>query len=630
MQQPIATTDSKRLLFASIVKDFRFSWKALTLADLIYKGIAFVVLIPLAGVLFQIFIYASGDSVLTDQDILFFFLSPLGWVSILIIGAVSIGIIALEQAALITIAFEAARKRPISVFEALYFTAKYIWPVLRITGKMVITGILVTTPFLLLAGSVYFFLLTQYDINYYLSQTPKEFWVAATLIACCALIWVVLMIRLLSSWIFVLPLLLFEKATTKNILRESRYRTVDKLRPILLWIGSWVIALIALSTIGTAAVGTLGYLILPSIKESLVLLSLALGAIFILWTGATALVTLLTSTTFAVLLVNLYRRFGIQTHADPTASFQLKTPEIKKILRLSPRMLWTVALGVMVIIAVVNVNLLQSVQLEDHTEIMAHRGASAAAPENTLAAIRQAISDGADWVEVDVQETADGVVVLFHDSDFKKLAGIDLKIWNATSDQLKNIDVGSSFSTEFQKERVPTLNQALALCKEKIGVNIELKYYGHDERLEKRVIQSVESHGMESSILIMSLNRNVLQKFRSIRPGWKVGLLTAVAVGKLTRVDADFLAVNVKMATPRFVRSAHRRGKAVYVWTVNDPLTMSIMMGRGVDAIITDKPALARSILEQRRQMSSLERLLVEAGTLFGVRPKSNLTIDDF
>jgi glycerophosphoryl diester phosphodiesterase len=115
-----------------------------------------------------------------------------------------------------------------------------------------------------------------------------------------------------------------------------------------------------------------------------------------------------------------------------------------------------------------------------------------------------------------------------------------------------------------------------------------------------------------------------------MRPKWKTGLLASISVGKLTKIDADFLAVNVKMATPRFIRSAHQVGKSVYVWTVNDPFTMSIMMGRGVDAIITDKPALAKSILEQRRQMSSLERLLAEAGAFFGVRPKSNLTIDDF
>ncbi len=630
MQQPIVPTDSKRLLFASMVTVFRSSWKELTLADLIYKGIAFVVLTPLVGILFQVFIYFSGDSVLTDQDIIFFFLGPLGWLSILIVGAVSIGILALEQAALITIAFEAAQKRRVSVFEALFFTAKQVWPVLCVTGRMVIIVILVTTPFLLLAGSTYFFFLTQYDINYYLSQTPKEFWIAATLIVCCTFVWTVLMIRLLSRWIFVLPLLLFEKADTKKILNESRHRTADKLRPILLWIGAWITALIALSTIGTAAVGALGYLILPNIKESLVLLSLAMGAIFTLWAATTALVTLLTSTTFAVLLVNLYRRFGIQTRGGPRALFQFKTPKIKKIWHLSPRIFWMVAIGIIVIIAVANVISLQSVQFEDHTEIMAHRGASAKAPENTLAAIRQAISDGADWVEVDVQETTDGVVVLFHDSDFKKIAGIDLKIWEATSNQLKNIDVGSFFSPDFYKERVPTLNQVLELCKGKIGVNIELKYYGHDERLEKRVIQSVESHGMESSVLIMSLNRNALQKFRSMRPKWKTGLLASVSVGKLTKIDADFLAVNVKMATPRFIRSAHQMGKSVYVWTVNDPFTMSVMMGRGVDAIITDKPALAKSILEQRRQMSSLERLLAEAGAFFGVRPKNNLTIDDF
>ncbi len=78
MQQPIVPTDSKRLLFASMVTVFRSSWKELTLADLIYKGIAFVVLTPLVGILFQVFIYFSGDSVLTDQDIIFFFLVPFG------------------------------------------------------------------------------------------------------------------------------------------------------------------------------------------------------------------------------------------------------------------------------------------------------------------------------------------------------------------------------------------------------------------------------------------------------------------------------------------------------------------------------------------------------------------------
>ena len=127
---------------------------------------------------------------------------------------------------------------------------------------------------------------------------------------------------------------------------------------------------------------------------------------------------------------------------------------------------------------------LQSVRLEDDVEIMAHRGSSWAAPENTMAAFRQAIADGADWIELDVQETADGAVVVLHDSDFMKLAGNKLKIWDATMDDLKDIDIGSRFAPEFKDERVPTLGEVLDECKGKIQVNIELT-------IEDLILQSI-------------------------------------------------------------------------------------------------------------------------------------------
>ena len=104
------------------------------------------------------------------------------------------------------------------------------------------------------------------------------------------------------------------------------------------------------------------------------------------------------------------------------------------------------------------------VQVEDRCDIIAH-GAPASAPENTLAAVRQAVAEQADWVEVDVQETADGEVVVFHDSDFKKLAGQDLKIWNATRADLQQIDIGGWFDPAFRGERVPTLAEVLAFCR---------------------------------------------------------------------------------------------------------------------------------------------------------------------
>jgi glycerophosphoryl diester phosphodiesterase len=119
--------------------------------------------------------------------------------------------------------------------------------------------------------------------------------------------------------------------------------------------------------------------------------------------------------------------------------------------------------------------------------------------------------------------------------------------------------------------------------------------------------------------MAMSLKMDGVRKMKSIRPTWKVGRLMSVSAGNLKKIDADFLAVNAGFATRRLIRTAHRVGKEVYVWTVNDAATMSAMMGRGVDGLLTDRPALARSVLAQRAQMSTPERLLLELAGLLGM-----------
>jgi glycerophosphoryl diester phosphodiesterase len=96
----------------------------------------------------------------------------------------------------------------------------------------------------------------------------------------------------------------------------------------------------------------------------------------------------------------------------------------------------------------------------------------------------------------------------------------------------------------------------------------------------------------------------------------------SVYAGDLKKLDADFLAVNAAFVGRRFVRDAHANGKQVYVWTVNDPATMSRMIGCGVDGLLTDKPELARSVLEQRAQMSAPQRLLLDLSGIFGVAPQ--------
>jgi glycerophosphoryl diester phosphodiesterase len=252
--------------------------------------------------------------------------------------------------------------------------------------------------------------------------------------------------------------------------------------------------------------------------------------------------------------------------------------------------------------------------------VIAHRGSSVAAPENTLAAFRLAIEQGADVVELDVQESADGEVLVVHDSDLMKVAGDPRKIWEATAAELRAIDIGSRAGPQFAAERVPTLAEALAVCKGRAHVIVELKSYGHDQELEERVAAIVEAAGMEADCSYMSLDHYMVGAMKRLRPKWRVGVLAAKALGDLTSLDADFLAVEARMANPRFVRRAHRAGQDVYVWTVNDPVWMLTAMSRGVDGLITDRPDLARVVVARRAELSDAQRVLVALLIRLGAR----------
>jgi glycerophosphoryl diester phosphodiesterase len=212
-------------------------------------------------------------------------------------------------------------------------------------------------------------------------------------------------------------------------------------------------------------------------------------------------------------------------------------------------------------------------------------------------------------------------VVVIHDSDFMKLARNKTKVWEARLPDLHNIDIGGSFGPPFENERVPKLSEVLQICQGKTGVLIELKYYGHDQNLEQRVVDIVEKHGMSNEIMVMSLKPDGVRKIKRLRPNWKCGLLLSVSVGNIQNIEADFLAVNARFATRSLINKLHHKNKEIYVWTVDDPVSISSLMNRGVDGVITNLPEVARDVLMQRTNMSSTDRLLTEIAALLGKPP---------
>jgi glycerophosphoryl diester phosphodiesterase len=609
----------KAQILRAAFRAIRLRWRQVLLTGIAYKLLAFVLLTPIVSLAFRWFVDSSGRQVLADQDILFFFVSPVGGICLITVGGLWLAIAALEQAALLNVLSDRESEGLTRMPEAIGFALSQSPRVFVLTLRLVAHALLIASPFLIAAVAVYLLLLNEYDINYYLSARPPAFLLAVGFGCLLAIGLVAVLLRVFSGWLFALPVLLFTNRRVSQSLHRSRELADGQRLRLVVWLAGWGVATLLISALVSSAAGLLGQLLVHNITSSIAWLLVVVGLMLTVWTFLSFVINLASTTAFASILLTLY--VGSRPDHDDL-DIAARAADRTAIFQLTWRRMFVFALLGFAVSLAVGVGTIGTIRLEDETKITAHRGASGSAPDNTMASIRAAIAAGADWVEIDVQETADGEVVVFHDSDFKKVAGNELKIWNATREDLQKLDVGTWFSKDFRDERVPTLEEVLMECKGKISVNIELKYYGHDVQLEKRVIELVEAHDLQREIVIMSLKHAAVEKVRKLRPSWTVGLLAAAAISDLTKVDADFLAVSAGMATNEFIDAAHRSEKQVHVWTVNDPVTMSIMIGRGADHLITDEPALTRSVLDQRAKMGVPERLLLGVAELFGLPTK--------
>lgn len=616
-------TDTITIIWKKVFTILRKSAGRIFTTHLAYVALGTLLFTPLVGVVGRFLLRLSGQSMLSDFDIAYFLLTPMGMAALILLGALLITILVFEQASLMAISAGSVQGLHITTMSALYFTARQARRIFLFAIRLVIRVLIIVLPFLAIGGAIAWFLLTDYDINYYLTEKPPVFMVAAAIIGLLLLIMLVLLLRKLLSWSLALPLLLFTNVSPARCFTESESLTVGHKRLFVITLGTWGMAALILGSVVLGSVQLLGSKLAPLFFDSITLLVPVLGGLVALWTLGNLLVTTLTSGSFASLLLALYEHSGAEimpaglTGREQGGRMRMTAPRFALLL-----------IGCTAVAVLLGAWLLNGIQTEDNVSVIAHRGAAGKAPENTLASIRQAVKDNTDWVEIDVQETVDGEVVVIHDSDFMKLAGVNMKVWNGSLKELQEIDIGSWFDPKFSTERVPTLADVLEEVRGKARLLIELKYYGHDQQLEQRVVDIVEQAGMVDDVAIMSLKHEGIQKFKVLRPDWSTGLLLTKAIGDLSKLDVDFLAVNTAMATSGFIRRTQSAGKQVYVWTVNDQVSMSRMMSLGVDSIITDEPELARTVQTERSDLNSIERLLIHTAVLLG-RPVPQRTYRD-
>ena len=165
-----------------------------------------------------------------------------------------------------------------------------------------------------------------------------------------------------------------------------------------------------------------------------------------------------------------------------------------------------------------------------------HRGDCTVAPENTLPAFRSAILKGGDRIELDVQMTSDGVVVVTHDSNLKRCTGKNAKVYDLTYAEVAQLDAGRWFSSRFADTRIPTLEQVLQLCRGRIGLNVEIKPSAATPALEAETVRLLREYGFDSSnCVITSQSYETLHKVKVLAPEYPTGYILAFGRGQLLR-----------------------------------------------------------------------------------------------
>lgn len=595
-------------LARSAWQDFGRVWRALLSFQVAFKLLDVWLLTPIVAGLLAGVMSQSGHVAVSNHDLVTFLLSPLGALYATLLGLAVLALFLLELAGTVLIV---ARCDPAAPRHTAWTPRQVLATatgVVRLGLVKLVWLALILAPFAVAAAVICGTLLSQFDIYFYWKERPREFWMAVALglplllAATAALAWFSI------RWALALPIMLLEGTDARTALRASR----DRARGVEWQLGGtlagWLLASLGAGTVAISGYRMLATALLDRAGDFPLVPILALLAlqdvVLAVWSSITIL-------GFALLIWRFYvlrspasvpapaSPHTVQSSGEPPVSnwnSRITSPLIAAVL-FGPVIQWG--------------SLLATPRELTPVSVTAHRGHAQKAPENTLSAIEQAIVSRADFVEVDVHQTADGVVVLLHDRDLMRVARDPRRLDQVNSAELKNIDVGSWFDARFAGERTPTLVEAIALCRGKIRMNIELKLFSSDLQLAGAVAELVRDQGFESECIVTSLSYEACRECKRRNPRLTTGLIVGQALGDVNRLETDLFSVRADLVSAGLIREAHRQGREVHVWSLTSERRMSQFIERGVDNLIVSDPDAAIRVRDEWAALSGGERLIL-------------------
>ena len=579
----------------------RQNWKNILLFELLYRGITTPVYMRLVSRGIRLALRAAGYSYLTPANIGNFLIQPVTLLAFAAAAFVGILILSLETAGLVTAFQGSAYYQKLTPLHILWGglqkmkdeMEKRNW---QLPLFLAAQYLLIHLPFILRT-------IVRYKPANFIFQELKKQPVAVTFLIILLIFGI---LAVIPRSLTVYGCMIEQKHFHSGVVRSWQMTHKRKWRIASLAM-FWELAVILLaSAVYAVSVCVAAVCVVYFSRQSLAM-AVLLSAADRLETGIIYLASMLAFVmVFAALSVAYYQYGNRRFHAD---RWDFGYPARGSINRKTMAMVLAALLsvGLFYIYDLVRNGSELSEELLIETEITAHRGSSVTAPENTIPAIGKAMEEMADSVEIDVQMTSDGVIVLGHDASLKRVAGVNRSIASMTFAQLEQLDVGSWFSKSYEGTRIPALSEVLELCSQKIGLNIEIKYVGKNSELPEKTAEMIKAYGMENQCVVTSTNLPYLRRVKAVLPEVRTGYIISAAYGNFySSEDVDFISIRSGFVTSALMQNAHEQGKAVYAWTVNSKSELERLTLLGVDGIITDRPVLAREIVYREEATESL------------------------
>lgn len=569
---------------------------------------------PLLTGVMKLALKAQGLSYLSDETIGTFIRSPLTWFFLLLIVLGMAFFTLFDICCIITCIHASFRKQAMPLLALMRKGLKTSLRVIYQRNIVMILYLLIIIPMthaLVISGYITKFAVPQFIVDYIMSHT----WLAILYIG----FWIYIGLRSFH-WIYSLHYFCLENCNFKQARKRSWKLQKNHYWTDLIIVVGWSAACIGIYY----GVILSGSWLVSRVNQALptqdLFSSLTLSGISLLLDVCGALFFCFDLPLFfiCISLLFYYRKAAAgeripRVFRDLDNAYRItNTRWVKKIYMYRKRI---IALSIVVVIGV---NFAYNfadrcgvlhMGLGNPVEVTAHRGYSAVYPENTIPAFKGAIQVGADWAELDVQQTADGEVIVMHDSNLKRTTGLDKEVWQVTWDEIKDLDNGSWFDKKYQTVRIPTLEEVLKVCRGKIHLNIEIKPSGHDKDLEEQVAKLLKKYHMRDTCVVSSLKYDSLRKIKQADDSIETAYITSVSYGNFTDLEyADGYSVESTLLSKSFVNKAQKAGKQIYVWTVNSEERLEKVVGMGIDNVITDDPVMAKELIYEQEHSTFWDR----------------------